>query len=293
MGKTLHIIGNGFDVMHGLPTRYQDFRNWLGTSAIRPSEIQDLEEAFHHDDFNLWKDLETCLGSLNTASYASHIYQSFDELGLKNQSIQTQQWMQRVFIPDCNHLLQLFRVWAKTIDTKSALALGDKLLECGFDKEGLFITFNYTNTLETIYGIPSNHIFHMHGDAHDDNSTIIVGHGTDYSSQLPNVKGILTYQSCFVADTLAEYITQSLNHYLKPILKNLLLAGAFLKDFEPDNIVVIGCSYGEIDKPYFLGLADLFHHAHWLLNWYSKEDYENAKKYIQELRLSADENHIE
>lgn len=27
--KTLHIIGNCFDLAHGLQTRYEDFHNWL------------------------------------------------------------------------------------------------------------------------------------------------------------------------------------------------------------------------------------------------------------------------
>lgn len=29
LSSNLYIVGNGFDIMHGLPTRYADFREWL------------------------------------------------------------------------------------------------------------------------------------------------------------------------------------------------------------------------------------------------------------------------
>lgn len=31
---TLYIVGNGFDLAHGLKTKYNDFRNWLEESGF-------------------------------------------------------------------------------------------------------------------------------------------------------------------------------------------------------------------------------------------------------------------
>ena len=45
MYKTLYIIGNGFDLAHGMPTRYGDFKRWLIENG-RIDVIHELESAF-------------------------------------------------------------------------------------------------------------------------------------------------------------------------------------------------------------------------------------------------------
>ena len=34
------------------------------------------------------------------------------------------------------------------------------------DKDAYYLTFNYTDTLETIYGIQDRHVLHIHGKFH-------------------------------------------------------------------------------------------------------------------------------
>ena len=40
---TLYILGNGFDLAHGLPTKYWDFRMYL--NAVHPEFLEAFEEA--------------------------------------------------------------------------------------------------------------------------------------------------------------------------------------------------------------------------------------------------------
>ena len=63
-GKTLYIIGNGFDLAHGMATRYSDFKQWLIENG-RIDVIHELESAFpvqKDNEFLLWSDFEKALG---------------------------------------------------------------------------------------------------------------------------------------------------------------------------------------------------------------------------------------
>ena len=53
--RTLFIIGNGFDLFHGVPSRYQDFRNWLERND-EISLIYELEWRIKSE--SLWFDFE-------------------------------------------------------------------------------------------------------------------------------------------------------------------------------------------------------------------------------------------
>ena len=64
MAETLYIIGNGFDLAHGMATRYSDFKRWLIKKG-RIDVIQELQSAFpaqKENDFLLWSDFEKALG---------------------------------------------------------------------------------------------------------------------------------------------------------------------------------------------------------------------------------------
>ena len=61
MGSTLYIIGNGFDIAHGLKTRWADFKNFL----IRYDKrlFEQIEDLFKTSE--LWTDFETALSCPN------------------------------------------------------------------------------------------------------------------------------------------------------------------------------------------------------------------------------------
>jgi len=45
-----------------------------------------------------------------------------------------------------------------------------------FYPESLFINFNYTDTLEELYGIPKSNILYLHNNANDYSGDLIFGH---------------------------------------------------------------------------------------------------------------------
>jgi hypothetical protein len=58
----LYIIGNGFDLYHGIPSGYWNFKEYL--ERIDPMIFNRLDRYFDEDE--LWSDFETTLANLNT-----------------------------------------------------------------------------------------------------------------------------------------------------------------------------------------------------------------------------------
>lgn len=60
---TLYIIGNGFDIAHGLKTTYNDFKNWLEKLGFR-SFVKRMETLYPEvkNGNGEWSDIETALG---------------------------------------------------------------------------------------------------------------------------------------------------------------------------------------------------------------------------------------
>ena len=57
---TLYVIGNGFDLAHGVPSSYSKFRDWLG----RHSDLREALETYIRNDA-LWWNLEEALADLD------------------------------------------------------------------------------------------------------------------------------------------------------------------------------------------------------------------------------------
>ena len=58
--RKLYVIGNGFDLHHGLPCGYADFKAWL--QGNRPDVCHHLNRLYGDCDENNW--CETCSWSL-------------------------------------------------------------------------------------------------------------------------------------------------------------------------------------------------------------------------------------
>lgn len=69
-----------------------------------------------------------------------------------------------------------FKKWIKTLHPQTGKNEScDKLL----DRGAFYINFNYTEFLETLYGIQKNNILYIHGDRRNKNKELILGHGHD------------------------------------------------------------------------------------------------------------------
>lgn len=159
----LIICGNGFDLHHDFQTSYQAYKNFLMEKY--PHSFRAFEEFDYIDMSNSdrWSDLENSL----TINYEDCVTDSLSELypDLNNDS--ESRWYdfkfvleeQTKFIYDFTgrYLLE----WLENID----YALADYKL--ALNPNDLYITFNYTSTLEKVYEISAENIFHIHGSVED------------------------------------------------------------------------------------------------------------------------------
>lgn len=192
----LFIIGNGFDLAHKLPTAYDCFHGYLKeTYPDADGENSDVpwaamghhgEEVYDKDEVvgylmqllsrtaeENWSDFENALGRLDFS------YDLFDPTDFTDRDGEPNYFHTSYSNEDTASqlagcvpmILDLFSEWVKTIDlTKARPKAGfQRLIDPSHD---LFLNFNYTQTLEKLYGIQN--VCHIHGTLGE---TLLVGHG--------------------------------------------------------------------------------------------------------------------
>ncbi len=260
MIENLFIIGNGFDIAHGLNTGYYDFYRYLSDSK-ESDEVALLDFLINYTELNdlevyLWKDFENKLGTADferlleiPTEYIEDVENDIEkDPDYYGSQVQMKLW-------ECEKIAEslpeIFARWISTINVKSAERKKDfenLLIE---DKNNFFLTFNYTKTLEEIYGINEGHICHIHGFV-DEN--IMVGHGKKYKEyynfyhtdkMITDMTSIDTIEDCV-------NITHNMyNYWRKDVESNLNLhQGLFDAMKDVKNIYTYGFSFNNVDMPY-------------------------------------------
>lgn len=182
----LIIIGNGFDLYHGLSTSYSDYRDWLldhdeqvvadfesfdyATECLLHESSLSCQSSSMEEGDRRWSSLEESLGiEWDDLCYETlgHAYPNLtdDNPGWNDFWIELQVRLE--------YLKKLtrdrFREWVESIDLSKAQPVLD------LPGTASFITFNYTPTLEYVYGVSPDKILHIHGRVLDKNELLQFG----------------------------------------------------------------------------------------------------------------------
>lgn len=133
----LVIIGNGFDLAHGLPTKYTDFHNYL--EKTNPNCIDRLDSLFTFGE--QWCDFENGLG---------HLKESAAQLVLKSYP--------GIHTTIKDEIQRAFASWVISLEEKNTATKKYEL-----SKEDEYLSFNYTHTLHRSYEIDGKNIKYIHG----------------------------------------------------------------------------------------------------------------------------------
>lgn len=258
----LFIIGNGFDLAHGMKTRYADFKQWL-IENNRIDVIHELQSAYPAKmgkNFLLWSDFETALGQYDIKKV---INWSWEDLFLTTVSIGGQRFESPQFFLDTqlNDIINgAFTAWAKQIRLaeNTVYTLPD----------ALFLTFNYTDTLETLYGIPEKQVLHIHGRA-STGDKLIVGHNRmiDPGKYWDDHKGLRENNERMQRLCNMNDLCKPFNDIIERNEEFFNLCDSV------QDIHIIGHSCGEIDYPYFSKVKSLVKDcARWHFKPYNDED---------------------
>lgn len=283
--KRLFIIGNGFDLAHQLPTSFDphfkeiaqkneqytyfwdlyqtressiwsDFENLLG----RP-DFDSLSEIFegHHPDYTSEKESDRD-GSIVMAEYSGNLHKSLEE-----------------FANNANEKIGI----AERIDEFSNL----------FCNDSLFINFNYTHTLQLLYGINDSNILHIHGEV--GKGKLIIGYTQgNYQPELMHYdvrqkgRGPYVELDCedylsniedpYVSNAYSILFEKSESFFKKPDLETL---EAFLQEEHISDIYVKGHSVN-IDYAYFEFLSKRFPCCVWHFQPFDRDTKRNILELI-------------
>lgn len=174
---SLFIIGNGFDLMHDVPSGYCHFRDSMGKN----NRVRFTLETFVHAE-DLWGDFESSLAYLDRESMLGVADMWFEDFGVLDEDdddfsaadyFAAQEAATSPIYTLIHELPISFRRWIESLKYNGQI----KPLSDLINKESRYINFNYTEFLETIYGVNKENILYIHGDRRDKNCELIIGHG--------------------------------------------------------------------------------------------------------------------
>ena len=295
--KTLYIIGNGFDVAHGLKTKYWNFRKYIeerdpyflsafeqlyniqpldDTEPWYTKEAQERwNEAVNHD---LWSEFEKNMGNPNTTEMLAQsisVTEGMPSVGIRYHM--KLYWKEQYqFI---NELQNYVKEWIETVDTTNIICKKKSLI----NSTDLFFSFNYTDVLEKVYSIDD--VLHIHG-------------GVAKGSDLPPIMGHCNKQDILkhrkwakeADDEFAEAeasIQDAVADYLEAIYKDtkkqIVLNQKFFDTLSTVNrVIVIGWSAGDVDIPYLQEIIKcVSHDTRWIVYWYDADAYNSLTSAFQ------------
>lgn len=140
--NTLFIIGNGFDLAHGIKSSYWNFREWLGNNR---SNLIGMMDIFFSNQRDVWSSIEQALGEYNEESILDYCRpdEEFDYDHSLSSSARVEDSPMTFFQPVLEEFRDAFRDWVDSIEIRGV----KKLYRLNPDSR--YLSFNYTETLET------------------------------------------------------------------------------------------------------------------------------------------------
>ncbi|MDK1895491.1 bacteriophage abortive infection AbiH family protein [Klebsiella sp. K4-172] len=263
----LYIIGNGFDIRHGLPTGYKHFKSYV---KERDKELYEAIEEFLPAG-DEWNDLEKALGEIDYDNILDKCevflvpYSAEDWSDAFHHDYQYE-------VDKITHLLserlkEHFTNWVKGIDITIAHTPNQYIPP--IPMESIYFSFNYTNTLQQVYSIPESNIIHIHGNCCCDKD-IKLGHGFKIEKSLNPYAG--PDQDSRIAeayDNINEYFGTTFKP-VEDIIKDRNDFFSSLKNVH--EVFIFGHSLAEIDGEYFSKInKNIQGNSQWVIALYEGE----------------------
>ena len=281
MKASLYILGNGFDLAHGLKTSYSNFKEWLlihGRSDVI-AELQSVFPAQQDGKYLLWSQFEKALTRHNRAAVEGWAWDSLYLATIEEdgKEIVTSGDILDTAISDI--VRNSFSAWVNDIEIN-----GTRIF--AFDRCAKFITFNYTETLERLYSIPADRILHIHGRAHS-NSRIIVGHRMKVDPLSDSFVNNDFRENNSIIQNLID-----LADLYKPSEAIIEQNSVFFNSLKGiDAITVFGHSCSDVDRLYFEATAaNVRSDAKWLFCYFDeRNDLINMQQLIDTIPLDRNQ----
>lgn len=280
----LFVIGNGFDLSHGLATSYLDFLDYLNNNDGN-GLVYNLETIAGVRKDLLWSNFEENLGEISPNSYTERALQSRQEMydGLEypyDAEDTINDYVDQEALSDLEFLEELTSQWIRSVDINNSISEvakeNGKIYSEIIDNESFYINFNYTMVLEEVYNIEEENIFHIHGDIEEP----IIGHDSIIKDKIINEEDMYSDDVIFekrIYDRIKEFVNNSNKNISQNTEKLYQELECIDHVTEIDEIVVIGLSFGKIDKPYFEFIQQRFRNAVWKFSYFGIDEHKKQK----------------
>lgn len=291
----LFLIGNGFDIDHGLPTKYTpNFKKIAERIEQRPY----FWDMYQSQEADIWADFENCLAHPDFNSleeiFDGYAPNYFSDHESDRNAIITQ--------VDLNgNLFEALYLFADQAEQAIKEKSSKPEYRDRFNSNDLFVTFNYTHTLERVYNIPSGKVLHIHGETGKNNLLLGYPQGEyapeEYCYDVRQ-KGRGPYRmvpieehieemlkdelmDCYTYKAYHSLIEKTKSFYKSPQITELR---AFLRGTDVDEINVIGHSCA-IDIPYFKCLNQVYPSARWVFAPFDDSTKRNVETMVKQLGI--------
>lgn len=283
---TLYLIGNGFDLMHRVPSSYYNFRDSLGK---KNSLRNDLEMVLTAED--IWADFENSLGTLNLNLMGSRdiIDMWLDNCGFYDEDGDAAEFYMAVETAVepisnlVNSLPPAFRRWVEQLE----VGTDDRPLIALVHPQGKVLDFNYTEFIETLYGVKE--VCYIHGSRRE-KKKLILGHKPGVVGNICETSRKPRNYRQAVIDVAQDNVFDLIGQYDEDLTKNSQEIIKNHQDFFDglaciDQIIVIGHSISPVDWDYFIEVKKKAENAHWYFGIYGLNDLRNMTELIKSLNI--------
>lgn len=174
-----------------------------------------------------------------------------------------------------------FATWIRQLEVPDPVTIPSKLLR--LDASATFLNFNYTRSLQALYGVAPSHVLHIHGSASDVDGDLILGHGWNPKDRGSSNDGANLEE----VDAREVEGNRIIDLYFERTFKATDSIIAAHQSFfgglrRTQQILVMGHSMTDVDFPYF---KEIIRHVdvnsvRWRISYYSDDD---APKFRQQL----------
>lgn len=279
----LFVIGNGFDIKHGLKTNYKIFKNEVAKNDLKLFEIINKAEKVYNErnpynTSNEWSNFEELLRYIDFADYNSNYINNPIKLRSKNNNSNILNNNNKI-IDDIN---KQFNKWV----SKVKLKISGKSKK--INNDNYYLSFNYTKVLQKKYNINKKNINQIH---------LCKSSSRPYIFGMKKIEEDKSFSSNFKG-SLNEIINDTSNIFEKPVDKIIDEGLVNYKNLK--EIYFWGFSLSDVDKPYIEKIFDnnknTIEKIYLCKHQFDRSDKEHfvefLKKYNLENKLESFNDHL-
>lgn len=276
----LYVIGNGFDIHHGIESKYWDFEKWV-KKTYKDSSLIGLMDTFFSNNREFWGDIENALGEYDEEEITDFCEPNNPEDFKYDHPGQWQDGVEGgiswVFGQTMEQFRSVFEEWVRSIDISGVE------IDLYIPQTAKYLTFNYTETLEQGYGVPKQNVLHIHGSRFNPSDEFVFGHDNHRDEEVPLLDDsiLLPYQNAYSS------VIRIMNEWKKSP-KNLIEKNkAFFQSLNTcKGVCIMGLSYNGIDMPYLDEIVtNVAPNCKWLLFYHSEGDKNRAEAFAKDKGL--------